>query len=88
MAHISQAKTDTVGEFTALIDKYDYIGAVDMENLPAKTLHTMRVQLRDSVLIRMTKRRLLAVALQNSNKKDIDQFFVCQLQIGEQPDLF
>ena len=44
-----------------------------MENLPAKQLHNMRVQLRDSVLIRMTKRRLLTVAIENSKKDGIKE---------------
>ena len=73
MAHVSQQKKDTVTEFTELIDKYDYIGAVNMENLPAKTLYGMRTKLRDSVLIRMTKRRLISVALRNSKKEGVDK---------------
>jgi len=71
MAHISQTKKDTVKEFIKLIDSYDIIGAVDMENLPAKTLHTMRVKLRDSVLIKMSKRRLITVALQQAKKEGV-----------------
>jgi large subunit ribosomal protein L10 len=71
MAHISQTKKDTVKEFVKLIDSYDIIGAVDMENLPAKTLHTMRVKLRDSVLIKMSKRRLITVALQQAKKEGV-----------------
>ena len=70
-AHVSKQKKDVVREFVDLIDKYDYVGAVNMENLPAKQLHTMRESLRDTVLIRMTKRRLIAVALQEAKKKEI-----------------
>lgn len=73
MAHVSQQKKDTVSEFVELIDKYDYVGAVNMENLPAKTLYGMRTKLRDSVLIRMTKRRLIAVALRESKKEGVDK---------------
>lgn len=72
-AHVSQQKKDVVKEFVDLIDKYEYVGAVNMENLPAKQLHKMRETLRGNVLIRMTKRRLLAVALKASKKKDVDQ---------------
>lgn len=73
MAHVSQQKKDTVGEFLQLIDKYDIIGAVNMENLPAKQLQDMRHQLRDTVLVKMTKRRLITVALSNSKKEGIDR---------------
>jgi large subunit ribosomal protein L10 len=69
MAHVSEQKKQTVAEFTELIDKYDIVGAVNMENLPAKTLHTMREKLRDTVLIKMTKSRLLKVALEQSKKE-------------------
>lgn len=71
MAHISQAKKNTVEAFVQLIDKYDYVGSVNMENLPAKQLNKMRDQLRDSVLIQMSKRRLLQVALEQSKKEKI-----------------
>jgi len=71
MAHVSQQKKDLVSEFTELIDKYKIVGAVNMENLPAKQLHNMRVKLRDSVLIRMSKRRLLKVAIEKAKKESI-----------------
>jgi large subunit ribosomal protein L10 len=71
MAHVSQKKKDTVAEFTQLIDKYDYVGAVNMENLPAKQLNNMREQLRSSVYIQMSKRRLLKVALEQSKKENM-----------------
>ena len=72
-AHVSQAKKDVVSQFTQLIDKYDIVGAVNMENLPAKQLNNMREQLRDGVLIRMSKRRLLKVALEASKKKGVTE---------------
>jgi len=73
VTHVSQRKKNTVAEFVTLIDKYDYVGAVNMENLPAKQLNNMRETLRDGVLIRMSKRRLLKVALEESKKEGVDQ---------------
>jgi len=72
-AHVSQAKKDVVSQFTQLIDKYDIVGAVNMENLPAKQLNNMREQLRDGVLIKMSKRRLLKVALEASKKEGVTE---------------
>ncbi|MFT4250590.1 MAG: 50S ribosomal protein L10 [Candidatus Woesearchaeota archaeon] len=66
----SPKKTVAVNEFTQLIEKYPIIAAVDMQNLPARQLQLMREQLRDTCEIRMTKRRLLHVAMDNS-KKDV-----------------
>jgi large subunit ribosomal protein L10 len=73
MAHVSQEKKDVVKEFATLIDKYKYVGAVNMENLPAKTMLKMRSQLRGSVLIKMSKRRLLTVALEQSKRENMAQ---------------
>ena len=66
----SPKKTAAVNEFTQLIEEYPIIAAVDMQNLPARQLQLMREQLRDTCEIRMTKRRLLNVAIDNS-KKDV-----------------
>ncbi|MGM5481157.1 MAG: 50S ribosomal protein L10 [Nanobdellota archaeon] len=73
MAHVSEAKKQIVSEFTQLIDKYDYVGTVNMENLPAKELSTMREKLRENVIIKMSKRRLLRVALKDAKKDGIEQ---------------
>ncbi|MGE0793080.1 MAG: 50S ribosomal protein L10 [Candidatus Woesearchaeota archaeon] len=73
MAHVAQHKKDVVGEFVELINKYKYIGAVNMENLPARTMLKMREQLRQTVLIRMSKRRLLKVALESSKKPGVEK---------------
>ncbi len=67
----STHKTKTVDEFTELIQNYPIIGAVDMDNLPAKQLQEMREKLRDICYIRMTKRRLINVALNQAQKENI-----------------
>jgi len=68
-------KKKVVKELVDLIKQYPIIGAVDMENLPAPQLQTMRAQLRDSVVIRMTKRRLIRLAIEQAKaeKKDIEK---------------
>ncbi len=73
MAHVSENKKNVVAEFSRLISKYDIVGAVNMENLPARTLSNMRDKLRNTVLIKMSKRRLLKVALEQSDKKGITE---------------
>ncbi len=71
MAYVSQKKKDAVAEFTELINSHDIIGTVNMENLPARTVQSMREKLRGSVTIKMSKQRLLKVALEQSNKKGV-----------------
>ena len=58
-------KEGTVQEFVSLMEEYPIVGVVNMNNLPTKQLQNMRAQLRSTVVLRMTKRRLL--------KKAIDQ---------------
>jgi large subunit ribosomal protein L10 len=71
MAHVSQAKKDSVADFVKLIESYDMVGAVNMENLPAKQLNIMRETLRNTVLIKMNKRRIIKVALEQAKKQGV-----------------
>jgi large subunit ribosomal protein L10 len=65
MAHVSQAKKDSVVEFKKLVAEYPIVGIVNVQNLPTAQLNTMRGSLRgDSVVIKMTKKRVLKIILQ------------------------
>jgi len=70
-AHISEEKKKVVKEFTDLINKYDVIAAVNVENLPAKQLNQIRASLRGKADLLMTKKRLLKIALENSKKENM-----------------
>lgn len=68
-AHVSPAKKKLVKEFKQLIVKYPIVAVVNMENLPAKQLQTMRTKLRGNVELRMAKRRLIRIALEGTEKE-------------------
>ena len=70
---IAESKKKAVIRVKKLIEKYDVIAAVNVENLTAKQLQNMRAQLKGKVEIFMTKKRLLKIALteQDSKKKGI-----------------
>ncbi len=68
MAHVAEYKKKIVTEFVDLMKQYPIVGAVNMENLPASQLQTMREKLRGTVLIKMTKRRLLNIALDKAEE--------------------
>ncbi|MBN2458763.1 50S ribosomal protein L10 [Candidatus Woesearchaeota archaeon] len=72
-AHVSDAKKKLVKDLAALIDKNEIIGIVNMENLPARQLNNMRHQLRGKVLILMTKKRFIRLALEQSKKHNIKE---------------
>lgn len=61
--HVSAQKKGDVQEFAQLLREYPIIGIVDLERLPAPQLGKMRKQLRGDVLIRLTKKRLLRIAI-------------------------
>jgi len=67
-------KKKKVAELKELILKYPVIGVVNMENLPALQLRRMRFQLRDKILMFMTKKRLIKIAFNDSkDKKNIEK---------------
>jgi large subunit ribosomal protein L10 len=69
MAHVSEQKKKTVKEFNELVNAYPVIGVVNMENLPAPPLQKMRLQLRDTAVIKMTKSRLMKIVFEKSKEK-------------------
>ncbi|MAE13895.1 50S ribosomal protein L10 [Candidatus Woesearchaeota archaeon] len=73
MAHISKEKKQAVAQLVELMQNNPIVGAVNMENLPAKQLQIMRETLREKVTIRMAKRRLIQVALDQSSMKGKDK---------------
>jgi large subunit ribosomal protein L10 len=65
-AHIAESKKKAVSQITKLLKEYPIIGAVNMQNLPAKQLQKMRATLRGKVELVMTKRRLMRLAIEKS----------------------
>ncbi len=72
-AHASAEKLATAQEFVALLQKYPIIAAVNLENLPAKQLQSMREKLRGSCEIRMAKRRVMKKAIEATKKPGLTQ---------------
>ncbi len=67
-AKVSKAKKAVVKEFADLFKQYPIVAAVNMENLPAKQLQSMRAQLREKVVMKMTKRTLMKFAIEEAKK--------------------
>lgn len=68
-AHVAEYKKEIVSNLVNLISNYPIIGVVNMENLPAPQLQTMRAQLRGKFFITMTKRRLIKLAFEQTRAK-------------------
>ena len=67
MAHVAEWKKEEVKELKGIIDEYDVIGLVDLENIPAKQLQEMRKSLKGKAVIRMSKINLINLALEDCN---------------------
>jgi large subunit ribosomal protein L10 len=68
----TQEKEATVKEFVELIDSYPIVGVVDMENLPAKQLQTMRAKMREKgIVLKMAKQRLMFKAFEQAKAEGI-----------------
>jgi large subunit ribosomal protein L10 len=70
-AHVSEEKIQAVQRIAKLVDDYPIIAVVDMQNLPARNLASMRKKLRDKVVIGMAKKRIILKALEQSKKEGI-----------------
>lgn len=73
-AKAAPQKKEAVKQLVELLKKYKVIAVVDMENLPAKQLQQMRQGLRGSVVLRMSKRNIITLALDEvKEKKDLEK---------------
>jgi len=75
MKKIPDKKLKIVQEFKDLVKQNPIVGIVNMENLPAKQLQNMREQMRGTVVIKMTKKRLMKIILEatEADKKGVDK---------------
>jgi len=73
-AKAPEAKKEVVKEFASLIKRYPVIAVADLESMPTAQLTAMRKKLRGSVIIKVTKKSLIKLALQKvmAEKSGID----------------
>ncbi|ENO12049.1 ribosomal protein L10 [Thermoplasmatales archaeon SCGC AB-539-C06] len=74
-ARVSEYKKKVVDEFVKLIKEYPIIATVNLEMMPTPQLQVMRGKLRGKVVLRMSKRRLMKIAIEKTkaDKKDIEK---------------
>ncbi|MBU1203937.1 MAG: 50S ribosomal protein L10 [Nanoarchaeota archaeon] len=70
--HISESKKRIINELKKLCTSYSLIGIADLRNLPSKQLQSMRSKLKNNLLMLVTKKRLIKIALdQIKEKRDL-----------------
>ncbi len=68
-AHIADWKKKEVIDLVLLLEKYKIIAVADMTNMPSVQLQKMRSTLKDSVVIKMSKKSLILIAIDNIKSK-------------------
>ncbi len=62
-------KKNIVSEIQNKINKYKTVAVINMENLPAKQLQIIREKISENAQIIMSRKKLIKLALENSEKK-------------------
>src|SRR3990170_5266025 len=75
MAKVPDYKKKLVQDMISLMRRYNIIGVVNMSNLPAPQLQSMRSELRGKIELFMTKKRLMKIAIGKikDEKKNIEE---------------
>ncbi len=74
-AKVAEYKKNEVNEVSGLIKKYNVIGIIDVTGLPSMQLQKLRHSLRNTMLVRLTKKSLIKLAIENvkNDKKEIEK---------------
>ncbi len=70
---VSKKKEQELQELVELIKKYPVVGILDLFKLPSRQLQFIRKDLRNKVLIKMSKKRLIQRALTQTRKEKLSE---------------
>lgn len=68
-ARVSEVKKKEVANLERLFKEYPVIGVINAESLPSKQLQKVKSQVKGTVLVKMSKKRLIKIALDNLKGK-------------------
>jgi large subunit ribosomal protein L10 len=68
-----EEKEEKVEEFKQKIEDYPVVGLLDMHNLPSRQLQQMKKEMKDFADIKMSRKTLMKIAIDQADKEDIDQ---------------
>lgn len=66
---VQESKKQVVKEYTHLFEQYPIVASLNLMNLPAKQLQDMRAQLRETMVLKCGKRRLMKLAIEDAKNK-------------------
>lgn len=68
-----EQKEEKVEYFKEEIESNPVIGILDMHNLPAKQLQQIKKEMKEFAKVRMSRKTLMQIAIEQSDKEDIEQ---------------
>ncbi len=72
MPHVAEWKKDEVASLKELINSYEVVGMANLANIPGPQLQKMRRTLKDSATLKMSRKTLMSLALNDSEKTNIE----------------
>ena len=72
MPHVADWKKEKVADLENLINDNEIIGIVNLADIPAPQLQTMRKSLAGKAVIRMSRKNFIKIALDNVDKENIE----------------
>ncbi len=71
MPHVAEWKKDEVASLKKLIESHEVVGMANLSDIPAPQLQKMRRTLKDSATLKMSRKTLMSLALNNCDKENI-----------------
>lgn len=68
---VAEWKKNEVRSLKEMIDSSPVVGIVNLQNIPAKQLQNIREELREKVTFRMSKNKLMKIALEKTEKEKL-----------------
>jgi large subunit ribosomal protein L10 len=72
MAHVADWKKNEVKDLKDLIETHKVVGIANLADIPAPQLQKMRRTLKDSATLKMSRKTLMSLALNESKKSNIE----------------
>ena len=67
-------KLKTVDDIATLLNQYPVVGVLDMYKTPASALQKIKMNMKDRMLIKIAKKRLILFALDKANKQNLKEY--------------
>ncbi|RAP49746.1 MAG: 50S ribosomal protein L10 [Methanosphaera sp. SHI613] len=72
MPHVADWKKEKVADLENLTNSHEIIGIVNLADIPAPQLQTMRKSLSGKAILKMSRKNFIKIALDNVNKDNIE----------------